>query len=94
MKKTFLYLCISILLLIAGGCKKPCYTCYATVLSAYLIDTFYNYGQIRYDTTGGETIGGWTFTSCEVDSHYHYGNLVFPPTFKIDTVIDCQLNNY
>ena len=95
MKKVLLHLfCIPILLFATGSCKKACYTCNALVISAYQIDTFYHYGQVRYDTTGGGTTAAWTFTSCEVDSHYHYGDLTFSPIFKIDTVIDCQLNTH
>ena len=94
MKKALLSICILILFFVTTGCKKPCYTCYATVLSAYRIDTFYQYGQIRYDTTGGQTLASWEFTSCAVNSLYHYGNLAFAPSFNIDTVIDCQLNTH
>jgi len=94
MKKSLLYLCIPILLLIAGGCKKAaCYTCGAYVLSAYRIDTINYNGQIRYDTTGGVQTGGWTFTVCDVNSHYHYGDYSFSSTFKIDTITVCTLNN-
>ena len=94
MKKTLLYLCILISGLTTGSCRKPCYTCYATVLSANRIDTFYHYGQVRYDTSWGFNLMSWTFTSCEINSHYHYGDLSFSPSFKIDTIIDCQQNNY
>ena len=95
MKKILLYLPIPILLLIAGSCKKPCYTCYANILSPLQIDTIYYNGHVRYDTTGGVLLNGGPgpFIVCDIDSHYHYGNYTFNPIFRTDTVTVCTLNN-
>jgi len=94
MKKALLYLCIPTIILAVGGCKKPCYTCWAQVTSAYQIDTFDYYGVTRYDTTGGGVVNGWKFETCETNSRYSYGNLTISPTTQIDTFISCQQNNY
>ena len=93
MRKVLFCLCISILLNTVGGCKKNCYTCYTHVYGTLQIDTIYYNGQIRYDTTGGAIINHWTFSTCEIDSHYHYGDYTFYPTLRIDTVTVCTPNN-
>jgi hypothetical protein len=94
MKKAMLYLCIPILLLTAGSCKKPCYTCWIFVNSAYQIDTFNYYGVIKYDTTGGNPDTLSKFETCEISSKYTFGDLTITPTTSIDTIINCHLNNY
>jgi hypothetical protein len=94
MKKASLISCIIVMLIAAASCKKPCYTCYAYVMAAYQIDTLYTYGQIRYDTSGGFGITGWKFETCETKANYHYGNYTQPFNTSIDTIIDCQQNNY
>ena len=95
MKKAVLYLSISFLLLTIGSCKKPCYTCYANILSPLQIDTINYNGLVRYDTTGGVLLNGGEgpFIVCDIDSHYHYGNYTFNPVYRIDTVTVCTLNN-
>jgi hypothetical protein len=93
MKKILLYISIPILLLTTGSCKKPCYTCYTNVYSALQIDTINYYGQIRYDTTGGGLNKYWTFSICDIDSRYHYGDYTFYPNLRIDTVTVCTPNN-
>jgi hypothetical protein len=94
MKKAFLYLSILTLLLIAESCKKPCYTCWGYVFSAVRIDTFNYYGVVKYDTTGGGNDTVWSFETCETNSKYTYGNLTFTPKPFIDTIINCQQNNF
>jgi hypothetical protein len=94
MKKAFLYLGIFILVFTVGSCKKPCYTCYAQVYSAYQIDTFNYYGIIKYDTTGGYPDTLWKFRTCEANSKYSYGDVTISPTTQIDTFINCHQNNY
>ena len=94
MEKALFCLCISILLITAGGCKKPCYTCRGYVFSAVKIDTIDYYGIIKYDTTGGRPDTVWGFETCETNSKYTYGNLTFTPRPYIDTVINCQENNF
>ena len=82
-----------VLLLGAGGCKKACYACTGVIVNPYSIDTYYVYGQIKYDTGGGSIDSSWRFTSCEVNSNFHYGNFTIVPSLKRDTVIDCQQLN-
>ena len=86
---TFLFGVLIIFLF--SGCKKACYACSAFIIHPNKIDTFMMYGQPRYDTTGGGyTDSAWTFTSCEINKKYHYGNYTIVPSLKADTIIDCQ----
>jgi hypothetical protein len=95
MKKTLFHLFIPILFLAVSSCKKPCFTCIVFVVPRYQIDTFYYYGQIKYDTFNGLENGLLQFTSCDIDTHYHYGNYTLPSAKSyIDTVTNCQQNNY
>jgi hypothetical protein len=92
MRRHFIW-AILLLGIMTEGCKKSCYTCNAFVLQPLKIDTYFVYGQMKYDTTGGEWISNWVFTSCQVDNRYVYGNVIIRPSFTPDTVIDCQLQN-
>ena len=92
MKKALLCLSIPILLLTVGGCKKPCYTCWVYIFSAYQIDTINYYGVIKYDTTGGIPDTPSQFETCETNSKYSYGTVTITPTTHVDTFINCQQN--
>jgi hypothetical protein len=94
MKKTPIILFPIAILIAATSCKKPCYTCDVYIMAASRIDTFYTYGQVRYDTSEGFLSGGSKFTTCETNASYYYGNYT-QPYFDAhkDTIIDCQQNN-
>ena len=90
MKKTVSPLFIFAILIIASSCKKPCYQCQAYYFAAAHIDTFYDLGQMKFDTFGGQSSGlGPDFTTCSKVQGYYYDSYVQPYSPNPDTLVYC-----